>query len=135
MSNNLEQALSSEKSRYYTLKPKDIVDNLQYGCEKGYFYAYFGRDNEYSFHYADCISNIIENIPHYNDLYKEDIYKNKFDLEWQIDFRCDEWIVFANKSIADLFYNELMSRLTICEDEPSSLEAVDQAMRVGDGGE
>jgi len=97
---------------YRVLEPEDIVQSLQKGCTEGdgIFYAYFGREREYTFHFAKSLNDVIENIPYITELTIDDVYKDTTEYSGRIDFRSDEWIVFPNEGIVDKFCAEIIRR-------------------------
>lgn len=95
-----------QESKVETLTEKQIVRILQLDGEAIYF-AYFSRDREYSYHRCKTIDGIIEFLSAGDYLGEDCIYRNEKD-DCQIEFRCDEWVIFSGKGTADEFFNRVV---------------------------
>ena len=105
------------------IEPEEIPKLLQKHSAGGIFYAYFGREREYTYHTAKTISDVIDNIPYKNELCEDDLYKNTTKDSCRIDFRCDEWIIFPDESFVDKFCDEV-KRLSPSNDNDEDLDDV-----------
>jgi hypothetical protein len=101
----------SQESNHPPLDVNQIVQGLQKGCESGIYYAYFGRDQEFTYHFVPTLNDLIENIPEFwdepivtNDLYDCEQYQHATGL------RCDEYLVFPTHQILEDFRAEIARR-------------------------
>ena len=103
------KAAENVQKHHRVLEPEELPGLLQKE-NGGIFYAYFGRDREYTYHHSKTMNDVIDNLPYHNELCEDDLCKNTTDDGCRIDFRSDEWIIFPNESFVDEFCDEIIRR-------------------------
>lgn len=117
----------------------EIVQALQKSCSSGIgsssgssgiYYAFFGRNREFTYHFVPNMDDLIENIPkHYGEsIVANDLYECK-NYEHATGLRCDEYLVFGTNQLLEAFRTEINLRSPQHEDEEGESEGG------GEGGE